>query len=663
MINPDIAISNEIELKSWLEDKPGRWGQVVACRAAMRVLPLVVSAFASKRISRPDQKRLSIEAFRATHFNWTSIKNSKHKFTPYWRSVTAPTDPIAVAYASTAANSIDVSEAIEYAGKAALSAQSIKAATMLTIRSSASRVAQKQLWRSVTADAKWLEGDLGSGFDGIAARLLGKRLWLEDVREREGFSVNFPPWARTEWDHFKNNKLAIAAGFEIWINWYEARLSGVQDGGFSKSLNSESASNLDIYLAKEDAEWWARGADLINRDIEDCVRNGFIIPKKRKFVRPTVAQFIVDYLESHESPAHVRDIARAFAIAEYPVIPKTMRGQLSRLASDGRIRRVEYGLYAARNGKIGDTEPQASAVELEAAADNILSYADALPTGSPVVVSGSFFSLGNYWVPDDIDVAHRLRSVGRCQIAKRKVDRLFERSEQRLKNYQIWNDLIETLPELSEWLALPPDEMAKRVGVAWELSVTVGRFVDLDKRLHADRSSSHLPLDADLRLSLEDVNGSVGTLLREFATGAAMDDRHREWNASQEAIEVARVIFSNVEKTNVLLAEYLPLIARALKSDDLLSVQGKKSAGWGVGTIKRIGYASLIAATAVAGGFVAGATGEVGAEVSRQTQLSDKAAKLILKSKDDLIALSKDAPADIRNAVEDLIRRIEESQK
>jgi len=232
-----------------------------------------------------------------------------------------------------------------------------------------------------------------------------------------------------------------------------------------------------------------------------------------------------------------------------------------------------------------------------------------------------------------------------------------------LKNYKIWDDLIETLPELSEWLELPADQMARRVGVAWELSVTVGRFIDLDKRLAAGSNSSHLTLEVDVRLSLEDVNSSIGTLLREFPTAAAMDDRHRDWNASQESIEVARAIFRNVEKANVLLAAYLPLIARALKSDDFQSMQGRKSAGWGVGTVKRIGFASLIAAGTVAGGIIGGAAGEIGAEIVRQTQLSDKAAKLVLKSKNELIEFSKDAPADIRNAVEDIIKRVEEARE
>ncbi|RWD62564.1 hypothetical protein [Mesorhizobium sp.] len=424
-------------------------------------------------------------------------------------------------------------------------------------------------------------------------------------------------------------------------------------------MKSWEGVSFSEFLSSRNLEFWNAGAISVNSKINEFISKENTKLEVERTI--TVSDFIIDYLYRYGEPATNNQILGAFKEANYAVIPKTMRGALSKLATEGSITRIKRGLYEFNSERFERLPEEGRGIE--DSIDDLQRYSESMSTGSPVVVSGSFFSLGQTWGQSDIDVAEQLIERGRCDIARRKVDRLYERSSQRLKNYQIWNDLIETLPELSQWLAMPPEQMAKRVGVAWELSVTVGRFVDLDKRLSVDPDSPHLRLDADVRLSLEDVNGSVGTLLREFPTGAAMDDRHREWNASQEAIEVARAIFANIEKTNILLAEYLPLIARALKSDDLQSVQGRKSAGWGVGTVKRIGLASIIAASSITGGIVVGVTGEVGAEITRQTQLSDKAAKLVLKSKEELVRMTKDAPADIRNAVEDFIRRIENEVK
>lgn len=473
-----------------------------------------------------------------------------------------------------------------------------------------------------------------------------ERLWRNSV----------PSWFDTGWESLREQLILDENGkWNFWIDWFQRRINGEKIA----NLKLKNGVSFSEFLSSRNSDFWNSGAEKINSTIDGWLPDNEKDSDNEK--KLTVSDFIVNYLSVTDGPSSNNQILQAFKAARYQVIPKTMRGALSRLAIEGIIKRIRRGLY-----EIAENENDIlfeNNGELATSIANLQRYSEAMSTGSPVVISGSFFSLGQTWDQSDVDVAKQLIETGRCEIARRKVDRLYERSSQRLKNYQIWNDLIETLPELSEWLAMPPEQMAKRVGVAWELSVTVGRFIDLDKRLSTDSDSPHLRLDADVRLSLEDVNGSVGTLLREFPTGAAMDDRHREWNASQEAIEVARAIFINVEKTNLLIAEYLPLIARALKSDDLESVQGRKSAGWGVGTVKRIGLASIIAASTVTGGLVGGATGEVGAEITRQTQLSDKAAKLVLKSKDDLIEMSKDAPADIRNAVEDFIKRIENSKR
>ncbi|PWV97679.1 hypothetical protein DFR52_106203 [Hoeflea marina] len=65
--------------------------------------------------------------------------------------------------------------------------------------------------------------------------------------------------------------------------------------------------------------------------------------------QPTIADFIVNYIEAAYEPVTIDQIRSAFRDANYPVIDKTMRGELSRLAKIGGIRRVDRGLYANKS--------------------------------------------------------------------------------------------------------------------------------------------------------------------------------------------------------------------------------------------------------------------------------------------------------------------------
>ena len=324
----------------------------------------------------------------------------------------------------------------------------------------------------------------------------------------------------------------------------------------------------------------------------------------------------------------IDDISEQFKREGYPVIHKTLRAQLSRLVTAGKILRIGRGIYSSNNFEVVVEPPGDEAHRYEAGiyklAREITQYSENLPTGSPVLEDEKYFSLDLAGGNEDILIAEKLIRNGRIDASRSKVEKLHERSEQRLRNYRIWDDLIDTLPRLSAWLSLDADAMAQKVGVAWELSVTVGRFIDLDKRILLDARSTYLPLEPDVRLALEDVNTSIGTLIREFPTAMRMDDKHREWNDAPNAAEYARSVFREVENTNILVRDFVPRLRQALEADLLGDIRSRKSSNWGIGTVRRLGYASIVVAGGFAGAVVGGATSEVGAEIARQTPCLSK---------------------------------------
>ena len=74
-----------------------------------------------------------------------------------------------------------------------------------------------ELWKAMELDAEFLEAGRGEKADpaDLVADLYEKALWLDGM----------PVWVGRRWDDFKN-KLPDEEGWQVWADWYEARLAG-----------------------------------------------------------------------------------------------------------------------------------------------------------------------------------------------------------------------------------------------------------------------------------------------------------------------------------------------------------------------------------------------------------------------------------------------------
>ncbi|APH72343.1 hypothetical protein BSQ44_13970 [Aquibium oceanicum] len=147
---------------------------------------------------------------------------------------------------------------------------------------------------------------------------------------------------RAPLDAIAKDNFARETSWKLIHDWYRAILPNTRHAE-PRSLFGESA---DIAIATQPDEFWtvteARSADRIMDEVAEIVEG-----KARRKPDRTIAAFIIDFLESREEPATIEEIRQAFISADYRVIDKTMRGELSRLAMAGRIERVRTGVYAA----------------------------------------------------------------------------------------------------------------------------------------------------------------------------------------------------------------------------------------------------------------------------------------------------------------------------
>jgi hypothetical protein len=239
-------ITSKDELHAWLEGKPHPWAQVIAVRAALRVLPIISHALDKDYIAGDWESRLIITIARAD-FTASAVLLDRNLGT-----ITAA--------ANAAESKVNVPfTANGYAAYAACAAAKAAADDDANAAADAAAYAYyananaNAIWQSISKDANWLEASkLGTSSE-QAITLLQQSLW----------HGNAPARLHDAWHHFAHSPFAAEYGFQPWIQWYEglAALDGTTPPRF---LFSKA---LTLRIATQPNKWWKRPALEINTDI------------------------------------------------------------------------------------------------------------------------------------------------------------------------------------------------------------------------------------------------------------------------------------------------------------------------------------------------------------------------------------------------------------
>jgi hypothetical protein len=255
-----VKITSRKELLEWLKDKPADWAQVIAARAALRVLP---SAFA--------------------HDSNDSDKWMKASAIAFFRAVALPL--IAFDFPDR-----DMSETIHLAGRslAATGAHShayvaIDQATM-TFTSHEAMIGAKfqniisftgstidceiqslggessRVWLIVSEDCSALESDDDS--DTAVSRLRSHTFAEELGFDRVG-----------EWASVSKRLYALDPTYEVWLNFYDRRILG-EISAFDIPGDSNRVEDKKILAALADAtneDFWSKGATYVNTTLQGWI--------------------------------------------------------------------------------------------------------------------------------------------------------------------------------------------------------------------------------------------------------------------------------------------------------------------------------------------------------------------------------------------------------
>ena len=266
-------ITSRKDLEKWLKGKPIEFAQVIAARAALRVLPY---AFVD-RVETKWVNDHALSVIRATAISWAARNIPAHDMVAaaYAAGSAAHASAYATVFAAFAAAFAALATArvtADAAADVAAADAAADAAAHAAADAATNAAAHVAIWDNVSADCDWLGTSSDAATD--ARRLTCERLWLN--------SSSFD-WSK-RWEDAAARLFALDPSYQVWIDWYNRRIKG-EDAAFDIPGDTNQIEDKKILVALADAtneDFWDKGATHVNTTLQRWIDDA------RERVRPTI---------------------------------------------------------------------------------------------------------------------------------------------------------------------------------------------------------------------------------------------------------------------------------------------------------------------------------------------------------------------------------------
>jgi hypothetical protein len=260
-------ITSHEELLEWLKDKPADFAQVIAARAALRVLPYAfdkdvpekwVNDFASPLI-----RKIAI-SWAARNFPAYDMVAATYAASDAPADAPINAEPYATYAASGAAHAASDAARGSDANARAMDAVAgaIRAAYLAAWPSDAdAEAAYAVVWSNTLHDCDWLESD---GYAASASRRLTREpLW--PAGEPDGWDM--------AWVSAAGRLAALNEGYSVWADWYDRRIKG-ERAAFDIPGDTRRVEDEKILARLADAtneDFWDKGAAHVNTTLQGWI--------------------------------------------------------------------------------------------------------------------------------------------------------------------------------------------------------------------------------------------------------------------------------------------------------------------------------------------------------------------------------------------------------
>jgi hypothetical protein len=253
-------ITSRKEFEEWLKDKPADWAQVIAARAALRVLPYAFG----QRIPDEWVATYSLALFRALLISWAACNFPAHDIGMAARAAAnaansaaraADYDSAAARAAANAAANATRAAAYDVADAAAIP-------TAYAAAYAAGVAADAPVWANIDRDCDWLGKYPAPAL--AAQQMTSVGLW--PAGELDGW--------RAAWAYAADRLLGLDASYQVWIDWCNLRFEGGNDMAFDIPGDSDRTEDKAILARLADAtneDFWDKGATYVNTTLQSWI--------------------------------------------------------------------------------------------------------------------------------------------------------------------------------------------------------------------------------------------------------------------------------------------------------------------------------------------------------------------------------------------------------
>jgi len=269
---PKLITRDAEQLKEWLDSLPEEdqrpFSQVMAHRAAMRVLPYSSWVFASKQADADAYSDLILAVFRASIVSRVGFKCQNVEISIAADEATTSVAAFARVYGgviiplvATAAQAANSSFTSNFTHATALAVDASCIAVYRAYTDTDADAAAVDIWGAIGDDIKALS-------QGGLEALIDAPLWLD--REPKWWSEE---WSKL-WPHLHNldaqqQRETGDVTWQIWIDWYTARSKGETPWG----LPDTSAQEIELRIALADGRsgFWDRRPEEVHVEISNWI--------------------------------------------------------------------------------------------------------------------------------------------------------------------------------------------------------------------------------------------------------------------------------------------------------------------------------------------------------------------------------------------------------
>jgi hypothetical protein len=255
--NSPPRFSDRRGFEQWLSHKPDQWSRVLAARSALRAVPVLAAIFESRDVRLEIAERtIILPIFRALAAAWTSARYA---------------DSDSVLAAKVSREDIIGSDTIWDAS--ALVAGAATSAALAVGANNAERAAYAAGEAAVSITAYAASADRFWAVTGDDARILEHGIAPYDLASHPLWPGEIPDWARAGWRVLWHALLSANPDWEVWTNWYTARVSG-----------GPIAEETNFAFAVIPEEIWEQGPRAVNARIKAFIE-GYTSKRRRELVK------------------------------------------------------------------------------------------------------------------------------------------------------------------------------------------------------------------------------------------------------------------------------------------------------------------------------------------------------------------------------------------